>query len=141
MVEAAGRLSRGSRAILALSLAGGLLIGGVASAHTAIVPTSLSLKASPSKNVPKHTAVKFSGVLSSNDPACKGLSRVNVFRVNDGFVGRTQTRVNGQWSLTKNVIKTATYQAVFDGKILSAVHPHSHTCAASASNTVTVTVK
>ncbi|MEX0833646.1 MAG: hypothetical protein WD276_07225 [Actinomycetota bacterium] len=141
MGKAEARLLKGSRAILALALAGGLFfIGGAASAHTAEFSTSLSLK-SRASSVPKPgTMVTLSGKLNSSEAACKAASAIDIFRVGDGKAGSTVTDSKGNYSTSVVVAKDTTFQAVFSGKILDAAHPHSHTCSASASGTVTVVI-
>ncbi|MEX0833648.1 MAG: hypothetical protein WD276_07235 [Actinomycetota bacterium] len=128
-----------ARLILAALVATGLSIGGVASAHTESFPTSLSLSTSE-RTVPPGTLVTFSGTLDSPESACRASSQIDLMQTDDGFQVKTMTKKNGSYSVTRLIKESGTFQAVFGGKVLNGVHPHSHTCEASASNTVTVTV-
>lgn len=128
-----------ARLILAAVVVTGLSIGGVASAHTESFPTNLSLAASE-RSVGAGTVVRFTGVLDSPEPGCRASSRIELMQTDDGFQVSTMTRKDGSYSVTRLIRESGTFQAVFGGKVLDGVHPHNHTCAASVSNTVTITV-
>lgn len=127
--------------ILAALMVGAVtLVGSIAEAHTATFATHLSISRSPSGTVAPGTRVTFSGKLSSGNHACEVNSKVTLIKIGQGAVGSDRTNAKGRYSITKKVSKTARWRTKFAGKVLSATHPHNHTCGASASSRIRVRV-
>lgn len=126
--------------LIALAAVGFLLLGGVAIAHTVSHPTSLSISRSPGGTVAPGTLVTFSGKLSSEKKACINDSKINVIKVGTGVVASRHTDATGHYEYRRPVWTTARWRVTFPGKVLNATHPHNHTCEASSSNSIRVTV-
>ncbi len=118
----------------ALGAALGLVIAlsGVAQAHTVVFPTDISAHRSPTGTVEKGTVVRIYGRLTSPKRACYVNSPIQLIRVGVGVVARTRTDGQGRYQFFRRVWRTSRWRVRFPGKVLYAVHPHSHTCAASS---------
>ena len=130
-------MSRNRRALVFASVVI-LLSGGVAEAHTVAHPTSPTINRHPQGSVKRGTIVTFRGKLHSPTPACRSGSRIRLIKVGQGVVARTRTNFAGIYRFRRRVHQTSRWRVDFPGEILSAVHPHNHTCAASSSNSIRV---
>ncbi|MGH2590050.1 MAG: hypothetical protein ACRDGW_04555 [Actinomycetota bacterium] len=121
-------------------------LGGVATAHTEVFPTSLSISRSPFGRVQAGTVVTFSGRLSSGNQiapgkrACINNSRIRLVQIGEGVVGSTRTDRRGRYEINEPVNRTARFRVRYLGEVLSAIHPHTHTCRASSSSRIRVPV-
>jgi hypothetical protein len=109
-----------------------LLLPGVASAHSVSHDTSINATRRPTGVVEPGTEVRIFGELSSPRQACITRSSVELHRRGDrrimvDIVGRA-----GRFSFRVRVSETTRFRVIFDGKVLNANHPHSHTCEASS---------
>jgi len=123
--------------IVALSLGLLLLAPDVGQAHVMSWETNLTLRAND-RTVTRGTVVKFTARLSSAKRTCY-VNRVVRLQRNGVTVDSDRTNQFGKAVFRRTVNSTANYRAVFRGFRFGR-HPHSHTCLASTSNTVTVTV-
>ncbi len=115
-----------------------LLLMGPAAAHVRIAGTSLKLKASPT-TVQKGKPVTFTATLNSNWKKCYSQRKVSFYK--DGVKQFTKgTNTHGVATVKFKPTKTGNWVAKFKGRKWG-VHPHKHTCLASQSKAVTVTVK
>jgi len=124
--------------ILAAALAAGL--SGIAAAHAATFDTSLTLRRSPTGTVAPGTTVVFKGRLLSDNDRCVRNSRIQLILVGQGVVAKTRTDGRGRYSFEQVVNETSRWRTRFKGKVLTAEHPHNHTCASSRSDVVRVRV-
>jgi hypothetical protein len=128
------------KGILALIMSGMLLLGGptgTAVARDFTDSTTLSLNASP-RHVDKGDSVSFSGHLRADHKKCRVHRTIKLFR-NGVKVAQTLTDSNGFYRFVRNIFRTANWQTRFSGAV-GGTHPHSFTCLASRSRTVTVSV-
>lgn len=131
-----------TRPALAWGLSAALALGvsGIAAAHTATFDTSLTIRRSPTGTVAPGTTVVFKGKLRSDVDRCVRNSKVALVRVGVGVVTKTRTDGSGRYRFEQVVNETARWRTRFKGKVLTAEHPHNHTCAASKSKTIRVPV-
>lgn len=121
-----------TRTMAALALASLIAASGIAQAHTVEYPTDISVARRPAGAVERGTVVHIYGRLTSPKHACVVNSRIQLIKVGTGVVDRTRTDERGRYSFDRKVRRTSRWRVRFPGKILNAVHPHSHTCAASS---------
>jgi hypothetical protein len=126
--------------VVALVIAGILLLGTVAYAHTVSFPTSLTLSRSPGGTVAPGTRVRFFGELSSDKTACVNGSRIKLIKIGEGVVATRRTNAQGDYSFRVTVTETSRWRTRYGGEVLNATHPHNHTCEASSSNRIRVRV-
>jgi hypothetical protein len=130
------------RIVVPLLALGVALAGSQAAlAHTKTFKTSLTLTTTK-HHVDAGSDVKLQGSLSSGKDRCKSAQTVEIWR--DGAaVGTATTSKSGRYTFTDAAPATGTheYQAKFAGSTFGTPPKHQHTCAASESKAVKVTVE
>ncbi len=118
-------------ATLALGLAGALVLGLVPAAlgHTVDFPVEVSLGARPTQTSAGETVV-FKGNVTSRKPACMRRATVKLKRLGEGVIATTTTGHRGRYRFEEPVEETGLFRVVVARRVLSAVHPHLHTCSA-----------
>jgi hypothetical protein len=132
-------MMRGRR-VLVLGIAAVVLSGGVAEAHTVHHNTTLGINRTPHGVVQPGTVVTFKGKLRSQAASCRDGSTIELIRVGFGVVDTTTTGPTGRYSFQRLVNETHRWRTFFPGKVITAVHPHNHTCREDASKTIRVKV-
>lgn len=125
-------MKRHVRKLISASLGLVIALSGVAYAHPTEFPTDISVARSPRGAVAPGTTVHIYGKLSSPKRACIRRSTIQLIRVGKGVVATTVTTRRGRYAFDRRVWNTARWRVRFPGKVLNAVHPHSHTCEASS---------
>lgn len=125
-------MKRHVRKLISAALGLVIALSGVAYAHTVAYPTAISAKRSPSGAVERGTVVHIYGRLTSEKRQCFVRSRILLIKVGVGVVDRTRTDLRGRYAFDRKVRHTSRWRVRFPGKVLNAVHPHSHTCEASS---------
>ncbi|MGH2579327.1 MAG: hypothetical protein ACRDGP_00565 [Actinomycetota bacterium] len=67
-------------------------------------------------------------------------SKIQLIRVGEGVVATRKTNDRGKYSFRVAVNQTARWKTRFPGKVLTAAHPHNHTCKRSVSDRIRVPV-
>ncbi len=116
-----------------------MLNASVASAHSVSYPTAITAHGTPDGVVQAGDDVTIHGKVRSDVTACFESVRVKLIQVGVGKVDQTDTNLNGRYHFKVAPEETTAYRVKYPGKILNAVHPHTHVCEASAAR-IRVTV-
>lgn len=116
-----------------------LLLASAASADPLVGQTNLTIHHSPPGQVSSGASVTIFGKLVGR-PECRANQQITLIELGVGTVGTTTTDGSGNYSFTRTVSATTSFQTSFAGSTIG-THPNERLCAASVSPVHRVKVK
>ena len=118
-------------------------LAGVATAHTFVASTSLTIHKVPSGKVAKGTTMVVYGKLKSDHKVCREDQLIKLMKVRQGedkVKAKDRTDTEGEYFFTFNAKKDQKLYTKFS-KVVETSYGHSHTCKGSTSKTIKIDVK
>ncbi|MFN2544467.1 MAG: hypothetical protein ABR600_07845 [Actinomycetota bacterium] len=146
------KIRTGAVSLLVVSAVAGLVWAGIGSAGAHIVPSYLTLNASPQTTKAKHTVLFFGRLRTPGHPKCGHFSNIGLYRV--GHKRRLVTLTTGKrgyYETRRHVHTSGNFYTKFNGRTVKPGSPGygyygygstpTDGCSPTTSNRVHVTVK